>query len=147
AFLAAVKACGPTAVLSHFSAAVLWEIFMREERPPEVTVLGGGSRGHAGIHVHRTSLLDPIDVRTHKSIRVTSPARTLVDLAPSLTYRGLRRAVRRAQGLHLVNLPQLTSTINCLGPRRGSRNLRRIIATGPAPTRTELEDIVLDLIL
>jgi hypothetical protein len=45
-FLAAVKACGPTAVLSHFSAAVLWEIFEWEERRAEVTVLGAGSRIH-----------------------------------------------------------------------------------------------------
>lgn len=34
-----------------------------------------------------------------------------------------------------------------LGPRRGTRKLARIIATGPAPTRSELEDVVLDLIL
>ena len=34
-----------------------------------------------------------------------------------------------------------------LGPRRGSAILRRIVATGPAPTRSVLEDVVLDLIL
>ena len=34
-----------------------------------------------------------------------------------------------------------------LGSRRGIRNLRRILATGPAPTRSGLEDVVLDLIL
>ena len=34
-----------------------------------------------------------------------------------------------------------------LGPRRGSGKLARIIATGSAPTRSELEDVVLDLIL
>jgi very-short-patch-repair endonuclease len=32
-------------------------------------------------------------------------------------------------------------------PRRGTAKLARIIATGPAPTRSELEDAVLDLIL
>jgi very-short-patch-repair endonuclease len=147
-FLAAVKACGPGAVLSHFSAAVLWGMLEWEERRrPEVTVLGEGSRGHEGIRVHRTGLLDPIDVRTHNGISVTSPARTLVDAAPLLAYRGLRRAVRRAQGMHLVSHREMVETITRLGPRRGSRNLRRIVATGPAPTRSELEDVVLDLII
>jgi very-short-patch-repair endonuclease len=145
--LAAVKACGPNAVLSHFSASVLWEVLDWEERFPEVTVLGEGTRGHPRIRVHRTSVLDPIDVRVHKGIRVTSPARTLIDLAPLLAYNGLRRAVRQAQGMHLVNLAQLTESLNRLGPRRGARSLRKILSTGPAPTRSELEDVVLDLIL
>ncbi len=134
-------------MLSHISAAVLLDILHWEDRLPDVTVFGEGTRGHDGIRVHRTTVLDPADVRVHKGIRVTSPARTLIDISPLLAYRGLRRAVRRAQGHHLVNLPQLASTMNRLGSRRGTRNLRRIIATGPAPTRTELEDVVLDLIL
>jgi very-short-patch-repair endonuclease len=146
-FLAAVKACGREALLSHISAAVLWEILHWEDRLPDVTVFGEGTRGHAGIRVHRTAFLAGADVRVHKGIRVTSPARTVIDISPLLTYRGLRRAVRRAQGLRLVNLPQLASAMNRLGPRRGTRSLRRIVATGPAPTRTHLEDIVLDLIL
>jgi hypothetical protein len=70
-----------------------------------------------------------------------------VDLAGALGYRPLRRAVRQAQSLRHVQLPQLTEALARLGPRRGSRNLRMILATGPAPTRSELEDVVLDLIL
>jgi very-short-patch-repair endonuclease len=31
--------------------------------------------------------------------------------------------------------------------RRGAKRLARIVATGPAPTRSELEDAVLDLVL
>ena len=146
-FLAAVKACGREAVLSHTSAAALWGILKYERRRPDVTVLGDWAGRHPGIRAHRTALLTSKDARTHKGIRVTSPARTLVDLAPSLTYRGLRRAVRQAQGMHLASHRELVETVTRLGPRRGSRNLRRIIATGPAPTRSELEDVVLDLIL
>ena len=33
-FLAAVKACGPTAVLSHYSAAALYELVRWDDRPP-----------------------------------------------------------------------------------------------------------------
>jgi Transcriptional regulator, AbiEi antitoxin/Protein of unknown function (DUF559) len=146
-FLAAVKACAPSGVLSHYSAAADWAMVEWDERRIEVTVLGEGTRLHAGLRVHRTQVLDPRDVRHHNGIRVTSPARTLVDLASLLDYRPLRRAVRQAQSLRLVSLPELARTIERLGPRRGVRNLRRILATGPAPTRSELEDVVLDLIL
>jgi very-short-patch-repair endonuclease len=34
-----------------------------------------------------------------------------------------------------------------LGPRRGTATLRRLVAARPAPTRSVLEDIVLDLLL
>ena len=110
-------------------------------------MVGEGTRLHPGLRVHRTRVLEPCDVRHHDGIRVTSPARTVVDLASLLDYRLLRRAVRQAQSLRLVSLPELVKAIERLGPRRGVRNLRRILATGPAPTRSELEDVVLDLIL
>ncbi|MGH2821819.1 MAG: DUF559 domain-containing protein, partial [Thermoleophilaceae bacterium] len=71
----------------------------------------------------------------------------LVDLAGVLGYRAIRRAVRQALSLRLVGMRQLAETLARLGPRRGSRRLRRILATGPAPTRSVLEDVVLELIL
>jgi very-short-patch-repair endonuclease len=146
-FLAAVKACGPGAVLSHFSAAALWGLVRWDDRYAEVTVLGTATREHSGLRVHRTRTLAPQDVSRHEAIPVTSPARTLLDLASAVTYRPLRRAVRQAQALHRVNLGELAEVLGRLGPRRGVRNLARIVATGPAPTRSELEDAVLDLML
>lgn len=146
-FLAAVKACGPDAVLSHFATAALLGYVRWDGRHPEVTVLRSGTRVHRRIRVHRTQTLDPQDVAWYRGIPITSPARTLIDLAGSLDYRRLRRAVRQAQSLRHVELRQLTEALTRLGPRRGSANLRRILATGPAPTRSELEDVVLDLIV
>jgi hypothetical protein len=144
-FLAAVKACGPTAVLSHVSAAALYELFRWDDRHPEVTVRQT-YRAHRGVRVHRSSMLDVQDVTRHKGIPVTTPARTLVDLATILDHRTLRRAVREAQRT-LVTHRQLLRTVDRLGPRRGVTKLARILATGPAPTRSELEDAVLDLVL
>jgi hypothetical protein len=146
-FLAAVKACGPRAVLSHFSAAALFGFVRWDDRYPEVTVRGTATRVLDGLRVHRTRVLEPRDVVRHEGIPTTSPARTLLDLASALDYRPLRRAVRQAQSLRCVSLRQLVEVLARLGPRRGSRKLARIVATGPAPTRTELEDIVLDMIL
>jgi very-short-patch-repair endonuclease len=145
--LAAVKACGAGAVLSHRSAGELWEFLDPEDRKPEVTVLGPGTRLPPGIVVHRTSQLAARDRTRHEGIPVTTPARTLIDLAAALTEAELRHAVRRAQGLRRVNTRQLLEVIGRLGPRRGTGRLRQSIATGPAPTRSALEDAVLDLLL
>jgi predicted transcriptional regulator of viral defense system len=146
-FLAAVKACGPGAVLSHFAAAALWGFVRWDSRFPEVTVKGTGARRHEGIRVHRTTRLDRRDVRRHKGIPVTAPARTLVDLATVIGPKPLRRAVREAQSQRWVSTRQVVDMMRRLGPRPGVRNLANILVTGPAPTRSELEDEVLDLIL
>jgi very-short-patch-repair endonuclease len=142
-FLAAVKACGPDAVLSHFSAAALYGLVRWDDRYPEVTVADTTPRTHRGIRTHRTTTPD----RTHhKGIPITTPARTLIDLAATFDYRSLRRSVREAQR-KLVTIPQILDTLDRLGPRRGTANLTKILATGHAPTRSELEDAVLDLLL
>jgi Protein of unknown function (DUF559) len=146
-FLAAVKACGPGALLSHYAAAALYGFLPWDDRHPEVTVQSSGTRVHKGIRVHRTSTLDPRDLARCAGIPVTSPARTLVDLASIVPYRALRRAVRQAQSLRRVGIRQLAEILDRLGGRRGVRNLGLVIATGPAPTRSELEDLVLDLML
>ena len=143
-FLAAVKACGPTAVLSHFSAAALYGLVRWDYRYPEVTTTTHGRAAprhprppHARRSIARTH---------HKGIPVTTPARTLIDLAGQLDYRPLRRTVREAQR-QLVTIPQILATLDRLGPRPGIAKLTKILATGHAPTRSELEDTVLDLLL
>ena len=51
AFLAAVKACGAGAVLSHYAAAVLWGLLKWDFRDPEVAA--PTPRVHPGIQTHR----------------------------------------------------------------------------------------------
>ena len=143
-FLAAVKACGPNAVLSHYAAAALYGLVRWDHRHPEVTA--PTFRAHRGIRAHRSSVLEVRDVTKHQGIPITTPARTLVDLASRLHYKPLRRAVREAQR-SLVTIRTILETLDRLGPRRGTANLTKILATGPAPTRSELEDTVLDLLL
>jgi very-short-patch-repair endonuclease len=145
--LAAVLACGGDAFASLHASGDLHRFIALGDRRPDVTVLGATTRRHKGIRVHRTMRLDPRDVTRCQGIPCTMPARTLVDLAAVLTYEQLRRATREAQAQRLVALPQLVETLARLRPCRGAANLARIVATGPAPTRSELEDVVLDLIL
>jgi very-short-patch-repair endonuclease len=144
-FLAAVKACGPGAVLRHFAAAVLWGLLKWEDRHPDV--LTPRARTHRGIKTRRTKRLDDIDVRRRYGIPVTSPARTLVDLAAVMQPKALRRTTREALAQGLVTIPQLTEALRRLGPCRGCTKLRAIVAQGHVPTRSELEDAVLDLLV
>ena len=106
--------------------------------------VGIGRRNN--LRVHRTSVLGRPDVTTHERIPVTSPARTLIDLAATANDKLLRSAVRRALARRRVSIRQLVATRRRLGPRRGTARLDRVLATA-APTRSELEDVVLDLIV
>jgi hypothetical protein len=146
AFLAAVKAAGPKSVLSHFAAAALWGVVEWDYRVVEVTVAGTSTRITDSIRAHRSQTLAREDIRRHKGIQVTSPVRTIIDLAAIVDEKTLRRAVRQALSLNLVTLGDLVRARLRLHARRGARNLARVLADA-APTRSELEDLVLELIL
>ena len=93
-------------------------------RYPEVTVTGSGTRSHPGIRVHRTLSLEPADISRHGVIPITSVARTLVDLSSQLELQPLRRAVRQAQSMKLVELRELVELLGRLGRPRGCRKAR-----------------------
>jgi very-short-patch-repair endonuclease len=146
-WLAAVRACGWHAALARHSMAMHLGIIRSVDRWPDVLVLGGSAPRHPGINGHRTSYLPPEHVTVHRGIPGTTAERTLLDLAGVLPAHRLRRAVRQAQFLKLTTVGSLAAALNGPGPRRGRAKLARIIATGAAPTQSELEDAVLDLLL
>jgi len=90
--------------------------------------------------------LDPLDVWRRDNIRVTSPARTALDLAPELTPRALRRMVRQAIAEGRLSIRQLTEVLDRSAGHRGAAALRAIIADGHVPTCSELEDRALELL-
>ncbi|HEX4344046.1 MAG TPA: type IV toxin-antitoxin system AbiEi family antitoxin domain-containing protein [Solirubrobacteraceae bacterium] len=145
-FVAAVLACGDGAALSHVAAAALWGMLPWDERHPEVTVAGTGTRRIAGIRVHRARALHERDVVRRLGIRVTSPARTLLDLAAILPPRVLRAAARRAQAEKRVSVRQLVEVVQRSNGHHGAGALMTIATDGPAPTRSVLEDLLLDLL-
>ena len=128
--MAAVLACGPDAALSHGSAAALWRIVSRWPSPPHVTA--PGERRHPGIHVHRSR---HTDATTHHGIRVTTPARTLVDLADVLNHQQLTRAVNEAQVQRLITAQELTTLLTRYPGRRTSQ-----LTPERGTTRSYLED-------
>jgi very-short-patch-repair endonuclease len=146
-FLAAVKACGEVAVLGLWSGAMLVNIIKWEDRYPDVLVLGERAPRHPRINGHRTSYLPREHVTTVRGIPVTTAERTLLDLAAVLPEQRLRRAVRQAQFLKLTTVRSLVAVLHGPGPTRGRKKLARVLSRSAAPTQSELEDVVLDLML
>jgi very-short-patch-repair endonuclease/predicted transcriptional regulator of viral defense system len=151
--IAAVLAMGDGAVLSHLSAAGLWGIVV-SARAHGRSVVDVTSPRHIGqrrgIAVHRSRTLTCRDITRHRAIPVTTPLRTLLDLAEvaGLPDRALRRAVREAEVQRLVDHHDLRARVQAAGTgRRGAGRLREIVGVGPAPTRSELEDLTLDLLI
>jgi very-short-patch-repair endonuclease len=136
--MAAVLACGPDAVLSHRSAAALWRIDPTWRTPIEVTATS--KHRLRGVLVHRSRTLDPRDITTRDGIPVTTPARTLVDLADVLDDLALARAVNEAQVLRLTTLDAIADLLDRSPGRRAVRRLAPFVEQLDAPTRSIFED-------
>jgi len=138
-WMAAVLAGGRGAVLSHTSAGGLWALFDPIPGPVHVTASGGG-RSRRGIVFHRARDLDG-----HRTVRdripVTSPSRTLLDLAAILSLGRLERAVETADRLRLLDLDELRHLCEASQGRKGAARLGSLLALyRPLPeTRSELE--------
>jgi very-short-patch-repair endonuclease len=122
-WMAAVLACGEGAVLSHSSAAALWELLRPIDGPIHVSVpTTTGRISRRGIRLHRCpSLADPLSspsslqsrggrgqgivTRRHR-IPVTTIQRTIDDLDGTVPPYLLRRAKRQAElkGIHLEGI-------------------------------------------
>lgn len=146
--MAAVLACGRTAVLSHRSAAAHHGLLADHRKWPDVTVKGRARRPRQGIRVHSSTTLTAPDVTTVDGIPSTSVARTLVDLGDSGPPRLVERAVDHAEVLGVFDLIAISEALERAGPRRGPGVLKAILAElgQPMLTDRELEELMLELI-
>ena len=136
---AAVLACGPGAVLSHGSAASLWGIAKHWSLPYEVSA--PRERRRQGITTHRVARLVRAEIRMHLGVRVTSPARMLLDIAPRLTDAELTRAVNDLRLAGHLKPSQLTAVLARATTHTAAARLRGIAHdAAPAPTRSTFED-------
>jgi very-short-patch-repair endonuclease len=143
--MAACLACGRTAAVSHVTAGVLTHILKeRPEAPIDVTVVGT-TRVHVGLRVHRVSDLPAREVQRHRGIRITSPMRTLLDLAAVLSVRELERVVAESIALGLIRERSLLRFVDEHAGARGARALRGVLAGSLARLRSEAEGEFRDL--
>jgi predicted transcriptional regulator of viral defense system len=135
---AAVLACGPGAALSHGSAMTLWGYWRQWDKPFEVTVVG--DRRTKGIRVHRSTTLRRQDVTTQLGVRVTSPARTLIDMSPRLKDKAFKRLVKNALNSPWLSEDQLAETLARHPTAPATRRIAKLIGRDGTPERAGWED-------
>jgi very-short-patch-repair endonuclease len=136
-WMAAVLSCGPEAVLSHQSAAELWEIRTLKRGPIQVSVPIHVRRNRPGLTLFRRAVLP----RAHRhGIPVTPPAQTLIDLAAVLDDQGaLDATINEADKKDLVHPDQLHQAAQA-SRGAGAKRLRDLLDRQTFTlTDTELE--------
>ena len=147
--MAAVLACWPGALVSHRSAAAsIWSLIEYADEAVDVTVSRAHRRRRPGLSVHCSRRLHPEDIAVVRGIPVTSPARTLVDLAEIATARELERAFDQATTHRLATTASITAAVERLNGRHGTSRVRALIERQAEPmfTRSEAEERLLALI-
>lgn len=126
-WMAAVLACGPGAVLSHFSAGHLWGM-CGSYGPIEALRQSGGfhPKGHRGVRLHQTRRLEPYEVTMERGIPVAVMERVLLDLAGRTDSKRLERVFVQAYKRDDFSWPRLGRIITRRRGCRGVGKLRRI---------------------
>lgn len=147
---AALLACGAGAALSHQSAAALSRFLLErgEISGVHVTVRGRHPAPGRGVIVHRVRHLPADEVTTISGLAVTTPARTLLDLAAHIPADRLEQCIAGADRDGLVSPAQVRELLRRYPARNGARRLRALVEAteGPAFTRSEAEARFLALV-
>jgi Protein of unknown function (DUF559) len=144
--MAAVLACGPGAVVSHWHAAHHWGLLATSRPRIDVTAPGRGRRGPREIQLHAVRHLDPRDTTVHEGIPVTSIHRTLLDLAEVAWPAQSERAYAQAQRLRLFDQRALTDVCDRSPGRRGVKTVRMLMATFDPLVLDARSDLELDFL-
>jgi very-short-patch-repair endonuclease len=124
-WMAAVLFGGRGAVLSHRSAAALWEIRGSSNRAIEITVaVKSRSRGPVERHF---SVLAADEVTVEWGIPVTTVPRTIFDLA-AVAPASVEGALRQAEYLRLHDRLSLWDLLDRYPRRSGARAVREALA-------------------
>jgi very-short-patch-repair endonuclease/predicted transcriptional regulator of viral defense system len=147
AWMAAVLAAGPGAVLSHRSAAALWGI--RDTSRREIEVTSPRQCRRPAIEAYHVRLARD-EATTKRGIPVTTPARTLLDLAAVVDEAELEHAFDEAEFRRLTSPTSLGALVARYPTRRGTKAIRRVLANhernGETVTRSRLERRLLALL-
>ena len=126
--MVAVLAAGGDVVISHECAAFLWGLARDlPSGPIHVTGSAERARDRPGVHLHRRRVLTLADRTERHRIPVTSPARTIVDTAPSLSTEQLERRINLADSLDLIDPDALAAELPRMRGQRGVRQVRELI--------------------
>ena len=137
--MAALLASAPDALISHRSAARLWNLLpANAAQPIDITIVAKEAHPQPGIAIHRTAAMEEVDICEQGPIRLTTPARTLLDLAAILPLSGLESAVAQALRSRppLIAPADLADQVRRNHGRRGVARLRHVAGLDGGPQYT-----------
>lgn len=141
--MAAALAAGEGGGLSHRAAIWLWD--MPQSLPETIDVTcPRRRRSRPGLRCHESRL--PADERSvHEGIAVTSPARSILDVAPLTEPHRLERMIEAAEDKGLDSPAPLPVLLHRHPRRAGAPRLRRILGMRDEPrlTRSDWEALTL----
>jgi very-short-patch-repair endonuclease len=106
-------------------------------------------RERTGVLIHRVSRLDPRDVTTKDHLRLTTPARSVIDLATNATLAEVEHALSEGRALNLINDARLNAALDRAPANHpGAAAIRALLKSqvGRAMTRSERERKLLKLL-
>jgi very-short-patch-repair endonuclease len=134
--MAALLAFRLEAVLSHRSAAALWDLLPYPATAPVwVTIAPERSAARPRIKACRARL-ERRAVRHRHRMALTSPPRTILDLAAHLDEEALEQVVAEAHFRRLASEAELHDQLKRNPHRRGNAALRRVLDLPGGPRRT-----------
>jgi len=140
---AGVLTCKDEAVVSCEWAGYFWGVRPEPELPVEVTRTAGSHRGRKDkVLVHRTLLTDPRDYTERLGLPITTPERTILDLAERLSDWELQTLIADAMVRKLVTVHSLKSLLERAGRHRGVAKLKRALDDSPGLTRSQYERLL-----
>jgi Protein of unknown function (DUF559) len=152
-WLAAVLAVGPGAVLSHRDAAALHGMRRSPESRKVSVTTSKDVRGTPALWVFARRVLAEEDRAVVSGIPITSPARTIVDVAPMLSAGQLAATFGEADRRGLLDAEAVERALRRTRGRHGQGHRRLTAALdaherhGAALLRSELEERFLDLVI
>jgi very-short-patch-repair endonuclease len=144
-WMAAVLSCGEGAALSHEDAAELLEMGPPAAHEIEVSVPATSHPRGRGIRVYRRTAFE---VTTRHGIPVTTPACTIIDLAPRLSRDALEHMVGQADIRGLITPVRLRAeAVKCKNRRGAPRVIAILDRRTFRLTRSKLERLFIPIAL
>jgi very-short-patch-repair endonuclease len=137
AVMAAVLWAGVGAVASHATAATLHRMPDVRHLRLEVTVPGDRAPRAADVTVHRSGRLDRADRMTVGPIPVTTPVRTLIDIASRMTDERLLASMEHLVRCGVMSPERLAARLDALrtSGRSGAGRLAQVLEQRGAAVR------------
>jgi hypothetical protein len=126
--LAAALAAGKVAVISHSSAAAVHRLGTAGPGLPELTVGQSCNLRLAAVVVHRRAQLPTEDLVARYGASITSPARTLVDMAGRLNATLLEQTMDEGLVAHIWDVTEVRASLARAAPNTpGRARLERLL--------------------